>query len=819
MAQVQYERGQYSVSATALERAVETYRAEGKSDREAMTLSLLSLVYEKLGQWQKAKKAIDDSLSQGMRVKNDLLRAKILNRQGRWQLATGQLTAAERTAHQAELLYARAEDLTGVIGAKINQAQALKMRGFYRNARKIQRELSQKIESLPDTEIKVMALHTIGNLWRQEGELISSEASLSRAGKLAEKKHLPLTAKISVSLGNTERALANANPDWAKQHTERALNYYQRAVEITTDPLVRIQAQLNQLGFLIEVDRFDAAIALLKPIESELQSLPGGRSAILARISLAQNVLLLQGRLFDRKVERYLVNNLDLAIIQAREIADRYAESYGLGTLGKYYEQRGDTDTAQQLTQSALTLAQGLNIPELTYQWQWQLGRITQTRDRPLAIAYYDLALNTLQTLRQELMASSSLKFTFQSSIEPLYREYLDLLLTSPQLKGNLAQSIDVLEQLQVAELDNLFRDACAREKVRNVSNLDPQAAIIYPIILPERLEVILQLPGKQLYHHTQLTSELEVNTAIERLQRSLVQRSISPKQLKQESSQLYDWLIKPFAAELETKQPRSQSQIKTLVFVLDGALRNVPMSVLHDGQKYLLERYAVAVSPGIRLTDILQSSRKNLRVLLAGANNAPSFRARQLAPLIDVPQELTGIAQIVKRTAKLEDKEFQQSKLQEKLEEDRFNIVHLATHGQFGSSSEDTYILDWKESIGLKDLDRLLEAEDPRKLKPIDLLVLSACETAIGDRQAALGLAGVAVRSGASSTVASLWQVNDASTSHFMIEFYRQLSNTQLTKAEALRKTQLSFLTTEDNTDYDRPYHWGAFILVGDWR
>ena len=133
-------------------------------------------------------------------------------------------------------------------------------------------------------------------------------------------------------------------------------------------------------------------------------------------------------------------------------------------------------------------------------------------------------------------------------------------------------------------------------------------------------------------------------------------------------------------------------------------------------------------------------------------------------------------------------------------------------------SCPENTYILDWNQPIKVKDFDTLVRVKDQNIVSPVELLVLSACETATGDKRAALGLAGVAIRAGARSTLASLWQVNDASTAQFMIKLYQQFNNPQITKAEALRSAQLSFLKDYPDTDYNRPYHWAPFILVGNW-
>lgn len=845
VAKQQYDRSQFDDSATTLQQALQVYEASGEQLEAVRTLSLLSLVYEQLRQWQMAEQALSSSLSllkqisatkgdRQVETEFDRVRAQVLNRQGRWQLSTGKVEASITSARQAESLYAKFGDLSGVIGSKINQAQALEVLGFYRQAKKLYRQIEQELVSMPDTEIKMTGLHNLGNLLRQEGNLNRSQKILLQALNIAQKQSLTASeSQILLSLGNTERVLAEQVSEsldsQPTKHRQQTLEYYQQAAQIATSSLIKTQAQLNQLSFLIEIGNQTRARQLIPAISQKLANLPGGRSSIYARLNFAQSMLLIQQHLSNREIEKNIIQNLNLAIEQSQAIKDVKAESYALGILGKWYENTTDWSRAEQVTESALAIAQGIDTPELLYQWQWQMGRIIQAKVKtegnaaPQALAYYDLALNTLRSLRRDLAAlDSELQFSFRNSVEPVYRQYIDLLLRSPNpSQDNIRRSIQAVEQLQVAELNNLFRDACAQAKTVDISKLDNNAAIVYPIVLSDRLELILKLPGKNLlYKYTQHgISESQVNLAVEQLQQSLIKRSTSLSQTKQEAGQLYNWLIEPFAQDLETTLSRQQSPIKTIIFVPDRSLRNLPMSVLYDGQHYLIERYAIVTSPGVELIQPESSPKENLKVLLAGATYAPSFEALGLSPLDNVNLELSGIAQTVEQTVELEDGEFLQTNIQEQINTNSFNTIHIATHGKFSSDLEQTYLLDWNQTIGLKDLDRLLEAEDPKLTKPIDLLVLSACETASGDRQAALGLAGVAVRSGASSTIASLWQVNDASTARFMIEFYQQLSNPQLSKAEALRNTQLSFLVRSDTTDYNRPYHWASFILVGDWR
>ena len=179
---------------------------------------------------------------------------------------------------------------------------------------------------------------------------------------------------------------------------------------------------------------------------------------------------------------------------------------------------------------------------------------------------------------------------------------------------------------------------------------------------------------------------------------------------------------------------------------------------------------------------------------------------------------EIAGVKEQLDRSISLENEAFRQEMIREQLKASAFDVVHLATHGNFSSNPDQTFLLDWDSRISANDIDTLFHVDDPSRERAIELLVLSACETATGDKRAALGLAGIAIRADVRSTLATLWQVNDTSTAEFMIRFYQQLSSGRLTKAEALRNVQLAFLKNYPDTDYNRPFHWAPFTLVGNW-
>ncbi len=845
-----YDAGQFLAAAQLLQQALQIYQASGDIPHQAQALSLMSLVQQKLGHWQQAKVASDTSLKLLDKLPSDKefsrIRAQVFNSLGHWQLAQGQTEATLLSWEKAEKLYVQSGDRLSVIGSQMNQALALQALGLYRRAEKLLTQVEQDFYQQPDSKFKLAGLLNLGNIRRFDGDLEKSSEILTRSLAIAQKLRLPQEESTALlNLGNTELAIANRAEELkdtqrTQEYRQKALQRYQKASAIATLPTTKVQAQLNQFAVLIETNQLASISSMIEQIQASINRLPSSRVSIYARVNFAQSWMKIERAVNSRDTSSRIIQILQTAINQAQSLQDQRAESYALGTLGTLYEKNGDWSKAKKFTQSALLLAQAINAADISYQWQWQMGRVLQAETEKTlynknanqeAILYYTQAFDNLSNLRSDLAAlNPEIQFSFRESAEPVYRQLVDLLLRSafgssatltPQPnRDNLIQARQVIEALQLAELDNFFGDACAKPKQVNIDQLDPYAAVIYPIILPNRLEVILKLPGLdnlRHYAHTNI-SETQVDAAVTQLQNSLKRRSTSLKQLKTEAKQLYDWLIKPFADELETTKAREQSQIKTLVFVLDGSLRNLPMAVLHDGQRYLVERYAVSVTPSLQLLEPKPLQREALSVLIAGATDAPSFKKEGLEAIDNVAVELGGIKENIQRNQTLENQDFIKKNVQNKINKTPFNIVHLATHGKFSYNPEQTYILDWNERIKVKDLDNLLRFNYQRSANPIELLILSACETATGDKRAALGLAGVAIRAGARTTLASLWQINDASTAEFMIKFYQELNRQQVTKAEALRNTQLAFLKESTDRDYNRPYHWSAFILVGNW-
>ena len=519
----------------------------------------------------------------------------------------------------------------------------------------------------------------------------------------------------------------------------------------------------------------------------------------------------------DIKVEE-VARMLAQAVEIAQNLQDERSESYALGSLAELYEQNGQLSEAKQLTKPALAKAESINAQDIAYQWYWLEGRILEKQSKiPEATAAYSKAYNALGSLRNDLVAiNPDVQFSFRESVEPLYRQYVDLLLRTEENTDrnpeNLIEARNVMESLQLAELNNFFRSPCVQAKVEIDELLQTQTlkstAVIYPSILDNRLEVITSLPTeKKIYRHNTKISQDELENTVTKLQKYLPISSREPD-VKEYSKQLYDWLIKPTESYLE------KNDIISIVFVLDGSLRNIPMATLYDEQKqqYLIEKYAIALTPGLRIVDPKPLETVGLNALVAGIESEQVIKGQSYSALPNVGQELKLVQSKVKTSEELLNQKLTKINLKKQIQSNPFSVVHIATHGQFSSNPEQTYITVWEDLLNVKELDSLLRVRVLNQPETIELLVLSACKTAKGDKRAALGLAGVAVRSVARSTLATFLTVDDEITRNFMRELYRELDG-QVDKAEALKRAQLAIFKKDS-----RPSSWAPYVLVGNW-
>lgn len=792
-----YEAGQFNQAVSFWQQAVETYAKQSDRQNQALSLSYLSLAWQKLGDWQQAEKAISSSLEllNQLPEKSSTVLAHALNTQGKLWLAMGQAEKAFLAWQSAETAYGKANDEQGMIGSQINQAQALQSQGLLRRSQSILEAVAERLQKQPASTVKLAALRNLGTVWQIVGDLEKAKSTLEES--LASAQQLNLPEEISATLfglGNTARAM---------QDPETALELYTRAAELAVTSQTRLEIWTNQFSTLVAQKDWTAAQNLLQKIDQAVNRSQPSRTSIYARINTASHAM----KNLQQFPAREIAKRLTIAMQDARSLRDPRSESQAIGQLGRLYEQTQQFKEAQTLTQKALSLAQQSNAADIAYQWQWQAGRLyRQQGERENAIAAYREAIAQLQSVRADLVAvNPDLQFSFRESVEPVYRELVNLLV-EPETPSqrDLQQARETIEALQVAELENFLRSACLQGKATQIDQIDAAAAVIYPIILSNQVVVIAALPNQPLSLHRVAVPKAQFEATLEKTLESLNPVFADEERL-QLSQQLYDWLIRPDEQKFQT------AKIKTLAFVLDGTLRNIPIAALHDGERYLIEKYGVAIAPGLQLLEPRSLEQPDqLKALIGGLTEG----RQGFTPLPGVARESDQIAKKLSTQVFL-DKSFTKQNLQQSIEETNYPLVHLATHGQFSSKLSDTFLLTWDDRITIEGLRNLLKSRSDNSTKPIELLVLSACDTAEGDQRATLGLAGLAVRSGARSTLATLWSVNDNSTADLMAEFYRTLTTKDISKAEALRQAQLKLL---QNPDYKHPFFWAPFILVGNW-
>ncbi|MCL1472882.1 CHAT domain-containing protein [Argonema antarcticum] len=760
----------------------------------------------------------------------------------------------------------------------IEEARDLQADGFYRRActsllqalersdieckNLIRDGMSERVKEifpiLPATPHRAIGLRNLGDILRMVGALKTSEKVLEQSLEISNS--LSLNQEIGAShfsLGNTKRALGKRAQNF--QETEKIGNYYKEALEhydlaiaTSSSDSIDLRAKLNKFSLAIENYPVSNLDDLWLEIKEQVEKLPANLETVYARIYLAESLTCLKLQKMGKEERsrllfplppivnlcvneaetktlankspewEYIGQLLAMAAQQGERLKDVRSQSYALGNLGELYEITQQLPYAIELTEKGLVIGRTQGLNDITYRLKWQLGRlnIKTQKDVKFAIADYNAAIEYLKLVRQDLSAiNTDIEFSFRKSVEPLYRQLVELLLPSSgtqPIQENLNKARQLVANLQVAELESFL--GCTLQNPTSVEldkvAQDNNAAIIYPIILPKRLAVIVKLPGKELLYYEQNVNETKVEATIDELRREIQKPYPAMQEYLPLAKDLYNWLIKP--AEKELRIALDSNKPKTLVFVQDGRLRQIPMAVLYDREsnQYLIEKYAVALNLGLELKSSQNiTSQERLEVLSAGITK----KLPGLDKLEYVGFELNAIKNLVS-TREMRDEKFKRDDFKNLLNSRPFSVVHLATHGKFSSQPEETFIRAYDTAINVRELSDIFIAQSRNRTEPIELLVLSACQTATEDERSALGLAGVAVRSGARSTIASLWFLNDRSSAYLMERFYNYLKDPKVpNKAEALRLAQMELLT---NPDYgsEAPAHWAAYILVGNW-
>ncbi|HEY9817908.1 MAG TPA: CHAT domain-containing protein, partial [Candidatus Obscuribacterales bacterium] len=583
-------------------------------------------------------------------------------------------------------------------------------------------------------------------------------------------------------------------------------------------------------------------------------------------------------------------------LVITREIGDRQGEGSALGNLGVAYNSLGQPEQALEQQQQALIVAQDIGDRSSEGLWLSNMGALLADQDQPeLAIVFYKQSVNVRESIRDDIQGlSQEQQQSFTETIASSYRRLADLLLAQNRiLEAQEVLDLLKLQELQDYELQDVRGTADTRlgldlwdaeqaildrfftqlsidpqfdfntfitspDIVANVQqlqqnargqNLNPaqlvrlqdnlqqagNAALLYPLILDDRLELVLVTPDG-LINETVPVDRLTLNAAIVGFRQDITDRFSDPRANAQ---QLYEWLMQPIVDDLDA------AGVDTILYAADGALRYIPIAALHDGNQWLTERFTINHITAASLTDFTQQSANDLNIL-AGAfpeqDVYVDLGTEQVwfSGLPFAQEEVQNLVSLVPQTTAFFDQDFNRSAIETRLN-DNYTIIHLATHAEFRSGHPtDSFIL-------LGDGDRLTVADLNRwQLPDVDLVVLSACKTAVsselGDGAEILGFGYQMQQTGADAAIASLWYVSDGGTQALMDAFYTVLAN-GLSESEALRRSQQALITSDESvlagdrgnpatieivdgrtgqplaasTDLAHPYYWAPFILIGN--
>jgi CHAT domain-containing protein len=594
----------------------------------------------------------------------------------------------------------------------------------------------------------------------------------------------------------------------------QALAVYEESARLAKpsgDEVLASKTLLNQLQVILLQKDYVTLLAKLPPAEQQLQHLPDNYDK-------AFNFIIL-GRLAQRSLASVHRSQFMLiayrAFEQAKQAAVRLPNSrlsaYAYGYLGELYQDDQRYEEALYFTQQAVFFAQQANMEDNLYRWYWQQGRLLKIQGQEIAaIRSYQQAIIHLRTMRHTANQASSVPLP----LETIYVELTDLLLEQAhhadsveRQKSWLIQARDTIEQLKARELQNYFQDDCVtslQAKMTSLEGVDKHAAVLYPITLPKRTELLLSLPTGDIQQFTIAVDEEVLRQTVYEFREQLTNRT--HYQFVPPAQQLYQWLIMPLLATLRVQQ------VDTLIVVPNNFLRTIPLAALYDGEQFLIEQFALAITPGITLTEPKPIKTQQVQVLLGGLTEG----VQDFDPLPHVNEELRQLQGLfaANQYNLLKNQDFSLAKLQEVFQSTPYSIIHIASHGQFDKDPNKTFLLTYDGKLTINQLERLMRLSEFRE-EPVELLTLSACQTAVGDEQAALGLAGVALKAGARSAIATLWFINDMAASTLVTEFYRQLQQFSISKAKALQNAQKMML---HHPQLQHPAFWSAFLLIGNW-
>ncbi|MDJ0509048.1 MAG: CHAT domain-containing protein [Crocosphaera sp.] len=823
---IKYQQGNYRAAIQIWQQALNLEEIKNNLKNKAIIEENLARTYQKVGQteqeidyWQKAI-ANYQQLNQIQPVGRLLTeQAQAYSRLGKHQKSLTLLCSTEieknklicgpNTALEIAKTY---QDEQGEIAALGSLGETYRLMGNYETAIYIlETEALTKVNNLDNSNYAASLFNSLGNVYFAQAKRWQTQANSAEvrsATTTAERFKKNAVENSKIAFSNYQNAL---QLNQTNQNTSEELQ--------TLLNLTQLKQQFSDLIYTNELQ--EKALKLLDKI-------PNSSAKIYAAINLALASPLNECPIITSLSNSELEKTLTEAVDNATQLKSTRIQSFSLGALAHFYECEGQYKKASKHTKSALLLAeQDRAAIDSLYLWEWQLGRIFEALKQPSkAIASYERAYGILESLRSDILtANRNLQFDFRDSIEPLYRQLIELILAQENSSSNLSsqpflKGLQTLDSLKLAELQNYLGDDCILTEIneqgtpqtfvdqifKKLENIGTDTALIIPIIFRDRLAILLSLPQEKIKVYWVNITEDQLNKDLELFWKELQSFYDLSQSFKTSAQKFYDILIRPFETALES------AKIKTLVFILDGNLRNIPMPALHDGKQFLIERYAIATTPSLTLTTLSSSNLRDSPALAMGVAEESNIAQESYPELPNVETELKKIVASFPDSKLLLNENFTRPNLQQEFQETTYPIIHIATHGKFGTIPEDSFlVMGNNQKLTITDLEQDIRNFN-ENYNLLELLSLTACQTAIGDDRTTLGLAGITVQAGVKSTLASLWFIRDDYAETLITDFYNNLKK-GISKAEALQEAQKNLIKQGIH-----PGIWSPFVLIGNW-
>ncbi|NEO24350.1 tetratricopeptide repeat protein, partial [Moorena sp. SIO4A5] len=766
------DQGEFSQALDYYQQALTIQQEIGVRSPEATTLGNIGTVYGYWGKYPKALEYDQKALAIRQEIADQAGIGTTYNSMGVNYLDLGDYPQALDYFNQANAIFKKIGHKEGIAGTLSNiglvyqkQKQYPKSLQFYQQSLAISQQIGNRLQ-------KANTLTTIGRVYEKLGEYTKALDYHQQA--LEINQTIGFKAGISSTLYHMGIVYTNL------EKYPQALAAYQQALALSRTLGTRLREGqiLAGMGKLYDTQNqselaitfFKQSVNVREGIRKDLKVLPVEQQQSFTD-TVAEDYRHLADLLTQQNRNLEALRVLDLLKVQ--ELQDYLSNV------------RGDDNTVDGIT-------------ELTEEQEIIKG--TQPIiDQAIALGQ---ELSELETIVRDKRTQSQQQRIIQlrKNQAQLTKDFQNFL-KSPEVEARLAKL------RETTEAENLDLKKYAKRLQEQLQQLEQDAVILYPLVLEDRLELVLVTPYAPPIRRTVKVKQKDLERAIQNFRRLLANPA---RNARTPAEQLYEWLIKPIEADL------AKANAKTIIYAPDGKLRYIPLGALYDGEQWLIERLRVNQITALSLTSLDNQPTPQLDVFAAAVTKAHTIpigdKRHNFDPLQYAQPEVERLAETFPNTKTLIDKEFHGDTIYQMND---YSVVHLATHALFDKTKQDSFIL-----FGDGSHVTLSQVEEKWDLSNVDLVVLSACQTGLGgelgDGKEILGFGYLMQNAGADAAIASLWSVNDEGTQALMNKFYQVLKQGNVTKAEALRQAQIALITKVEY-GLEHPFYWAPFILIGN--